>query len=127
MRAGYGVKKLRWTVVTFSTQKVNSHDKVNPVHAGVHGLIGSMAKEYSHWNIPLVDVPRDMPLPMDKILNLPYSTEGKTLALRNDHWFAQELLTVQTQPSTEPVYRNHGVYVVIGGAGGVGGALELVT
>nr|WP_182274996.1 SDR family NAD(P)-dependent oxidoreductase [Bacillus velezensis] len=45
---------------------------------------------------------------------------GKTLALRNDHWFAQELLTVQTQPSTEPVYRNHGVYVVIGGAGGVG-------
>ncbi|ASB52640.1 MULTISPECIES: non-ribosomal peptide synthetase [Bacillus amyloliquefaciens group] len=120
LRAGYGVKKLRWTVVTFSTQKVNSHDKVNPVHAGVHGLIGSMAKEYSHWNIRLVDVPRDMPLPMDKILNLPYSTEGKTLALRNDHWFAQELLTVQTQPSTEPVYRNHGVYVVIGGAGGVG-------
>ncbi|MFK4467822.1 amino acid adenylation domain-containing protein [Bacillus sp. RC252] len=120
LRAGYGVKNLRWTVVTFSTQKINDHDKINPVYAGVHGLIGSMAKEYSHWDIRLVDVPRDMPLPLDKIIALPFSAQGKTYALRNDQWFTQGLLAVQTQPSTETVYRLRGVYVVIGGAGGVG-------
>ncbi|AYK07546.1 non-ribosomal peptide synthetase [Brevibacillus laterosporus] len=119
LHLGYGVKKLRWTVVTFSSQKIKTDDQVNPAHAGVHGLISSMAKEYAHWAIALLDVPSDMPVPLDKIVSIP-STNGKTLGLRNNEWFAQELMTVQTQPNYTAGYRECGVYVVIGGAGGIG-------
>lgn len=120
LRAGYGVKKLRWTVVTFSTQMIKTTDRVNPIHAGVHGLIGSMGKEYSHWEVRLVDLPSELPVPLDKIFSLPHSTQGKTLGFRNGEWFAQELLTIQTLPNLTSGYRDRGVYVVIGGAGGVG-------
>ncbi|WP_139488133.1 non-ribosomal peptide synthetase [Brevibacillus dissolubilis] len=122
LRAGYGVKKLRWTIITRSTQKIKATDRVNPAHAGVHGLIGSMAKEYAHWDVRLVDIPSDTPVMLDKIFSLPRSTQGKTLGLRNGEWFTQQLETIDTltMRTTTPVYRRRGVYVIIGGAGGVG-------
>ncbi|MCP4430699.1 MAG: KR domain-containing protein, partial [Gammaproteobacteria bacterium] len=125
LASGYGIKNLAWTFITTQTQAVFNGDKVNPTHAGVHGLIGSLAKEYTHWNIRLVDVEAGNDLPLDEILNLPYDAQGNALACRRNSWFKQELLPVrdlreEPLPETQSHYKTGGVYVVIGGAGGIG-------
>ena len=53
---GHGGHELDWTLVTTLAQAVHSRDPVNPVHAALHGLAGSMAKEY-----PALAHPPDRP------------------------------------------------------------------
>ncbi|MCP5003643.1 MAG: SDR family NAD(P)-dependent oxidoreductase, partial [Planctomycetes bacterium] len=125
LASGYGSKDLAWTFITTQAQTVFNGDKVNPTHAGVHGLIGSLAKEYTHWNIRLVDVEADADLPLHEILALPYDAQGNALACRKNSWFKQELVQVRNFrqkpfPETKSHYKTGGVYVVIGGAGGIG-------
>src|SRR5262249_46086366 len=59
----YGVRDLRWLLITVSTQAVLPHDVVNPTHAALHGLAGSMAKEYPHWQVRLLDLEASADLP----------------------------------------------------------------
>ncbi|MDK2598871.1 hypothetical protein QO179_01830 [Bacillus stercoris] len=73
---GYARKEISWTVVTVNTQYVDQQDIVNPVDAGVHGLIGSMAKEYPNWQTKLIDVKEYEDLPLSQLLSLPFDQEG---------------------------------------------------
>ncbi len=53
---GYGAKELGWSIITFQAQAVRSADPVNPIHASLHGFVGSMAKEFPRWHIRLLDL-----------------------------------------------------------------------
>ncbi len=53
-------------------------------------------------------------------LSLPWDKQGNGLVHRQGEWFQQGLALMSTLPQGPPVYRQNGVYVVIGGAGGVG-------
>ena len=57
LELGYGSKSLGWTILTTESQAITPDDAASPIHASVHGLIGSMAKEYPNWKIRLVDLP----------------------------------------------------------------------
>lgn len=52
----YGGQPLEWTLVTVQSQPIHSCDPLKTAHAGVHGLAGSMAKEYPGWQIRAVDL-----------------------------------------------------------------------
>ncbi|MFA7746308.1 hypothetical protein, partial [Salinicoccus roseus] len=52
---GYGSKRISLTAVTIKTQSVQPADIIDPAHAGIHGLIGSLAKEYPNWQTRLID------------------------------------------------------------------------
>lgn len=119
---GYGQKKISWTVVTVNTQYVDQHDIVDPVDAGVHGLIGSMAKEYPNWQTKLIDVKKYEDLPLSQLLSLPADQEGNTWAYRNKIWHKLRLIPVHNNQPVHTKYKHGGVYVVIGGAGGIGEA-----
>ncbi|MCY7808516.1 amino acid adenylation domain-containing protein [Bacillus spizizenii] len=119
---GYGEKKMSWTVVTADTQCVDQHDIVDPVDAGVHGLIGSMAKEYPNWQTKLIDVRQHEDLPVSEIFSLPIDQEGNTWAYRNQLWYKLCLIPVHNNQPVHTKYKHGGVYVVIGGAGGIGEA-----
>ncbi|MGA8164524.1 MAG: SDR family NAD(P)-dependent oxidoreductase, partial [Waddliaceae bacterium] len=119
---GYGTKKLAWTVVTTATQGVYRDEQVNPTHASVHGLIGSLAKEYPHWKIRLLDMQAHMDWPVEEMFRLPYDAQGNALAYRNKEWFGRVLLPVNELPVQKEHGKRGGVYVVIGGAGGIGEA-----
>ena len=54
---GYGARALGWTVLTTQSQQIDAADVVHPAHAGIHGFVGSLAKEYAHWPVRLVDLP----------------------------------------------------------------------
>ncbi|MEA2948986.1 MAG: polyketide synthase PksM, partial [Alphaproteobacteria bacterium] len=120
---GHGDKALGWTVITTQCQAVHRHDAIDPTHASVHGLIGSMAKEYPNWQVRLVDLPLSDDWPLDELLQLPADPQGKGWGYREGEWYRQFLLPIELpEAATAALYRRRGVYVVIGGASGIGEA-----
>jgi rhizoxin synthesis polyketide synthase/nonribosomal peptide synthetase RhiB len=120
LRAGYGARPLEWTAVTAATQRVFPGEIVEPAHAGVHGLMGSLAKEYPRWRVRLVDLEEPGEFPVAEILSLPTDASGKPLARRSGEWHRRRLAIAQVQQTARSPYRKKGVYVVVGGAGGIG-------
>jgi polyketide synthase PksM len=118
LRAGYGARALNWTVITSRCARVLEGDPVDPTHAGVHGLVGAMAMEYPDWRIRLVDV--DGECSAKDLAHLPAASDGKAWALRDGEWHQQRLIRVERGTPGKSLYEKGRVYVVIGGAGGLG-------
>ncbi|MGD0098084.1 MAG: SDR family NAD(P)-dependent oxidoreductase [Terracidiphilus sp.] len=120
LEAGYGAKKLIWTVITRQTQATHREEVIDPAHASVHGVIGSIAKEYPSWKMRLVDLGKAEEWPIDAILRLGADPQGEAWAYRQGEWLRQRLVQCELPVREKTLYRTGGVYVVIGGAGGVG-------
>ncbi|HEX2999576.1 MAG TPA: SDR family NAD(P)-dependent oxidoreductase, partial [Armatimonadota bacterium] len=117
---GYGGRKLGWTVVTVGAQAKDRNERLNPSHASIHGLMGSLAKEYPHWQVRLVDLGVGDTLPVDELFGLPADPQGDAWLYRNGEYYRQKLIPCRYPAPGESRYRTGGVYVVIGGAGGIG-------
>lgn len=113
-------RELKFTIVTRRALQVFDDEPVSPHHAGVHGMIGSFAKELPLWRFRLLDIESTADLDPREILALPWDEQGRGLAYRCDEWFRQEFADVGQLSLPHPAYRQQGVYVVIGGAGGLG-------
>jgi polyketide synthase PksM len=121
LRLGYGDRELQWTIITRRTQQVKNDDEIQPAHAAILGLVGSLAKEYPHWNLSLLDVDSLETVTASECLSLSPDRQNVSLAWRDGEWFHQGLAYVPMLPESAPTrYRQKGVYVVIGGAGGLG-------
>jgi acyl transferase domain-containing protein/aryl carrier-like protein/SAM-dependent methyltransferase len=120
LHAGYSASELQWTLITRNTQSVKESDRLVATHAGVSGLIGSLGKEYPHWRLRLLDLDGLESLSADECLSVGWNQQGHGYARRRGEWFRQELSYLASSPPTAPVYKHNGVYVVIGGAGGLG-------
>ncbi|MGA5042269.1 SDR family NAD(P)-dependent oxidoreductase [Streptomyces capoamus] len=120
LATGHGGRPLTWTTVTTDALKVGAGDPVSPAHAGVHGLLGVLAKEQPAWSVKLVDVAADSRPRARQLLALPADPNGGSLAHRGDGWFRPVLLPVTGLPENPRAYRDGGVYLVVGGAGGIG-------
>ena len=79
-----------------------------------------MAKEYPNWKVRFVDLENTGTLPVAEIFTLPWNSHGNLLAYRDRHWYRQKLVPVNYPASSEGAYRKNGVYIIIGGAGGIG-------
>lgn len=127
LREGYGAGELGWTVITRGTQRVGGRpeETVDATHGSVAGLVGSMAKEYRNWFVRLVDVSGEE-WPWEAILRLPRDERGDGWAWREGQWYRRRLVEWQggAREGAASGYRRGGVYVVIGGAGGVGQVLS---
>ncbi|NOU16651.1 MAG: SDR family NAD(P)-dependent oxidoreductase [Bacteroidales bacterium] len=117
---GFAYKDLQWTIITRMTQKVKKDDRIQPAHASVFGLIGSLAKEYPHWNLRLLDLDSLEHIQIEECLSLNWDKYGNGLALRQSEWFSHGLAYASTLTHEIPLYKTNGVYVVVGGAGGLG-------
>lgn len=122
LQLDYGHRPLSWSIVTIQSQFVHGSDPVLATHAAIHGFVGSLAKEYPAWQIRLLDLEQDAVLPAADLSCLPFDPQGNALAFRYGQWFKQDLISVHSLAETASVYRKQGVYVVIGGAGGLGEA-----
>nr|WP_185923356.1 SDR family NAD(P)-dependent oxidoreductase [Lysinibacillus sp. SDF0063] len=117
---GYGMKPLRWSIITVRTVQVYRGEAIKPAHASLHGLIGSMAKEYPNWSVCLADMETDNSWPLEELFALPPDARGDGWAYRSGEWYRQRLMPVRMTKTTATVYKKGGVYVVIGGTGGIG-------
>ena len=113
-------RELKFTVVTRRALQVFGDEPVSPHHASVHGMVGSVAKELPQWRFRLLDIESTGDLDPREILALPWDAQGRGLAFRCDEWFRQEFADIGRLSSPRAAYRQKGVYVVIGGAGGLG-------
>ncbi|WP_440119621.1 SDR family NAD(P)-dependent oxidoreductase [Paenibacillus sp. QZ-Y1] len=122
LQLGYDRIPLQWTVVTFSAIAIHAQDKVHPLHASIHGFLGSLAKEYKNWTFRVVDLDfadRSLPSLSDMPI-VPENTWSNLTVYRAKQWHRCELLPVKLPSIQQSAYRRCGVYVVIGGAGGLG-------
>lgn len=120
MALGYQDKNLEWDLIVFNSQLVKQHDVVNPTHAGLQGFSGSLAKEFPRWKIRLFDLQEFSENSFSELPKLPQDTLGASYAYRSNEWFFQKLMLIKDLPQERPNYRSNGVYVVIGGSGGLG-------
>ncbi len=120
LQLGYANRKLQWTFILGGTQRVHESGAMRPAHAAVAGLVGSLAKEFPQWDLRILDLDSLETISAREGLTLPWDQQGDVLAHRQGEWFRQGLALLASQPQPSPIYRQNGVYVVIGGAGGVG-------
>lgn len=120
---GHGSSELKLTCLIHRCQSVIREDRVNPSHAGIVGLIGSLAKEFPRWQVRLLDIDFACPPSLKEILSMPGSREGHSFAWRGGEWFSPGMAGLETMPTVPAAFRHEGVYVLIGGAGGLGEAL----
>jgi acyl transferase domain-containing protein/acyl carrier protein len=117
---GYGSKSIGLTIITQQAQAISQQDPICPEQASVHGFVGALAKEYTHWRIRLLDLPLAQAWPLGDLLTLPAAADGNTVVYQNGQWYRQRLLSSALPMPAKPVYRHGGVYVILGGAGGIG-------
>ncbi|MBJ6763844.1 SDR family NAD(P)-dependent oxidoreductase [Myxococcaceae bacterium JPH2] len=113
-------RPIHWTFVTTLGQAVSSGDEVDPCHAALHGLVGSLAKEHPEWRVRLLDVEPGFDFTTRAWMELPWSARGDALALRAGRWHELKLARVDGLERGGPPYKHGGVYVIVGGAGGIG-------
>jgi acyl transferase domain-containing protein len=123
---GKGLEALKWTVITVRSVKVHEELMPGPCEAGVHAFMRSAAHEIPHWRITQVDV-EDLDMDANlaaRIFSMPMRMHerGTVWAHRDSQWYQLKLLPVEIadEATVKSPYRTRGVYVVIGGAGGIG-------
>ncbi|PMY43898.1 MULTISPECIES: SDR family NAD(P)-dependent oxidoreductase [Pseudomonas] len=118
-------RQLSLTLVTSQAQSVHEAEPVFAAHASVHGLVGVLAKEMRKWRFRMIDLDGTRPWPVEQLLTLPFDSKGETWALRAGRWYRQCLMACHEPLAKEAwAFRRHGVYVILGGAGGIGKALS---
>ncbi|WP_432804134.1 SDR family NAD(P)-dependent oxidoreductase [Azospirillum argentinense] len=120
---GYGDRPFGLTGITTQTLAVSDGEPADAVHAAVHGLLGSLAREYPGWRVRALDVAAAARWPLPGLWSLPPQPQGESCAWRGREWLKQSLVALD--PSRDAgadaaIGRRGGVYVVIGGAGGLG-------
>ena len=122
LTSSYIHKELNITVLSDRTQKVVINDKVQCHGSGILGLLSSLAKEQSKWNVRIIDVDASNEITAKDIMQLltiPYDPNGEIIAYRNQNTYIRNLYPLETQTITTK-FKKGGVYVILGGAGGIG-------
>ncbi|WP_186032470.1 SDR family NAD(P)-dependent oxidoreductase, partial [Burkholderia gladioli] len=122
LAAGRDEHALHWTLLTTRTHGIDANDAVQPAEAGLHGLFGSLAREYPNWPVRVIDLDTRGEVPLQQVFELPFDAHGDAWLYRGGQWYRRQCVPLVPQAEALPSYREGGVYVVIGGAGGVGGA-----
>ncbi|MFK3789065.1 amino acid adenylation domain-containing protein [Pseudomonas piscis] len=121
LELGHGRASLRLTLLTAQALAIHPGESCDVTHAAVHGLAGSLAKEYPHWTVRLADLAEQQ---LPSLGGAPFAAlaSGEPLVLRQGQWWRRQLVQVKADAlaAAIPVYRDGGVYLVIGGAGGIG-------
>ncbi|MBU9326051.1 SDR family NAD(P)-dependent oxidoreductase, partial [Burkholderia gladioli] len=122
---GCDARPLRFVAITSGALPVIPRERIDPAHAGVHGLVGALANEYPKWTVTVADIepggnPQALPAPG----RWPGAQAGASHAWRHGAWYRQALARCECPAPGRPVFREGGVYLIVGGAGGIGEVLS---
>ena len=88
----------------------------HPLVAMKSGMLGSLAKELPHWQIRHWVIERELELSM---LNTHYDGSYQTIQFKGNH-YQTKALTLATDCDESEFLSTQGVYLVLGGMGGIG-------
>ena len=119
---GHDAHALDLTIATVRGQALDQADPPDPALASIHGLAGSLAKEYPQWSLRVLDLDALSAWAPQTLLSIPADAMGNAWLGRAGRWYRQALVHCELPEADAPVYRSGGVYVILGGAGGIGEA-----
>ncbi|MBO0859128.1 MAG: SDR family NAD(P)-dependent oxidoreductase, partial [Chloracidobacterium sp.] len=124
LRLGYARHNPVIKVITNRACEIHSETLLDPISAGLSGFCKSLAREQEKWRVRCLDVDVSDKDNINEvaraIIDDPIDVSGKEIALRDGRRYVRTLLPLNLPPPSEPVFKRHGVYVVLGGAGGIG-------
>ncbi|KFF06342.1 SDR family NAD(P)-dependent oxidoreductase [Flavobacterium reichenbachii] len=114
-------KKMNLCFFTKNTQAVYSREQVNSSGSGIIGLAGSIAKEYLDWSIKIIDLgATDWNSAFIKEQQKISYQETGVLHVYRDGFFFKQVLNPVKLTLTKSKLKKGGIYVILGGAGGIG-------
>ncbi|GAX60238.1 polyketide synthase module and related protein [Candidatus Scalindua japonica] len=106
---------------------LNSSSQVDPGGASLLGLTQSLEKEYPVWRIKNIDFSQQLLCKrqahktlVHQIQSEPVNVSGNSVVYRDGQRYVERLTRLSLPASQSIGFRECGVYVVLGGAGGIG-------
>jgi acyl transferase domain-containing protein/NAD(P)-dependent dehydrogenase (short-subunit alcohol dehydrogenase family)/pimeloyl-ACP methyl ester carboxylesterase/aryl carrier-like protein len=112
-------------VVTRGSIAVSDSDNVLPQTAALHGFTRTIAAEYPRWHCGCVDLDVLSDHQQDAKRIADEDCTARLVVLRSEQRLVRGFKPARVSPSTVPILRERGVYVILGGTGGIGYALSL--
>ncbi|HET9277139.1 MAG TPA: SDR family NAD(P)-dependent oxidoreductase, partial [Flavitalea sp.] len=126
-------RALTLKVITHDSHEVLAGEKIRPDHAGLLGLTKSISKEYHLWQVSCFDVCSadwfNLAQENERVFLEPLISEppqrGGEIAIRSGKRYVRQLYPIDLAETGKEntAFREKGVYLIIGGTGGIG--LEL--
>jgi len=116
-------------VLSAHAQALDDAPVGNPDAAALFGFTQSLAREYPQVSVSCIDLdPSGLDgAALDALARAvraePAHTEGKAVAMRRGRRYIQQLVPARLSPDGQVPLRREGVYLILGGAGGIGHAL----
>ncbi len=115
-------------VLTNQTQQLHPQETVHPWSASLSGLTMSLAKEYPAMDVSCIDVVLTTNEAGQPVIDEADATtivatrgrQGQIVALRQGVKYVRRLASLTLPEVEELPYRPGGVYLILGGAGGIG-------
>ncbi|MDP4180286.1 MAG: SDR family NAD(P)-dependent oxidoreductase, partial [Bacillota bacterium] len=126
---GYSAKHLNIKIVTHNVYRITGNDGINPLGAALNGMAKSIAMEYGRWRMCCIDTDysgasnEELTGQVRGVMDEPWNNKGEIVALRNEQRYERKINPVLLPPIEDNPFRSCGVYLIIGGGGGIG--LEL--
>ncbi|MFH0348560.1 SDR family NAD(P)-dependent oxidoreductase [Bacillus vallismortis] len=125
-RTSYVEDPLEIKVITNNVHQVMDEYLAYPQAASLFGFAKSVALEHTNWSISCIDVDlysEEAQNIVESIMEESGSLPGSAVAIRNGVRYIQRIRSLQLPNKEEIPFRQNGVYVILGGTGGIG--LEL--
>ncbi|WP_437923085.1 SDR family NAD(P)-dependent oxidoreductase [Sorangium sp. So ce291] len=112
-------------LITNDVCPVRAGDPERPLAAGIHGLARSIVKEYPRLKVSCIDIAtEELSRPEEALISAviaePGRLRGKEVALRGGKRFQRSMAALPLAPPAAEPFRQGGVYLVLGGASGLG-------
>lgn len=131
--SGYSQENLTLVTLTQNAVPLLAGEPVDPGAAGLWGFNNTLAREFPSWRVHTVDLGQNELADPSKHESLWRCVSGETAlaneggaAYRNGLRYVREIIPLETAaaspkaPLSTPAFRENGVYIIIGGAGGIG-------
>ncbi|MGI6668752.1 MAG: SDR family NAD(P)-dependent oxidoreductase [Acetivibrionales bacterium] len=121
-RLGLTGKNIKFKIITNDVNQIRPDEHVIPHSATLHGMVKSMAKEYSCWEFACVDIStgEDPALWARAVAAEPGNPRGDEVVLRRGKRYVRSFMPLSLPQVKDAPFRKQGVYLIVGGAGGIG-------
>ena len=133
IKMGYDHREIELKVVTNNVHHLHNEDNVIPYSGNIFGFVKSLAKEYPSWKISCMDISltsikknsnKEIKEQLvELIANELADQDGNEILIRNGIRYIQKIYPLELEEINHEQFKHEGVYLLIGGAGGIG--LEL--
>ncbi|MGC6177123.1 alpha/beta fold hydrolase [Lacrimispora sp. 38-1] len=122
------IKELK--IIINNTQRVETENVILPNSASISGFVKTLAKEYVNLKITLLDLDlmqtedKDLETAIAPVFYEPHNNAGELIVYREDRRYEKIIETVDLPKPGNSAFKQEGVYIIIGGLGGIGALLS---